>query len=377
MRHILTLFVVFLSTAFSLAAREVPVQKTCPNGLQIVTLKLDNVQGALSLRLLFKTPAKNEFLFSLDEEICDPTSIQKFITYAAKKLPAKCKEIVPSEIAVVAVGDFDAHEVIEHMANELGSISLKIQKEDNQPIVWEHIPGLQGIAIHLSYLPSIPPLEMKEDLEAAWANLILDQLCQKRQALYAQEHHFSWVVPVIERAVLPAKGYIWADTKSVRDVQTLLMNIDLELSRMRTEGVSEEEVEEIKNEFLQILHAFNDHRQDPKMSTAFLCEQIFSGWYWLSDESFLAHSFSIVKNLNAEELKECVRDFFSSENRHAAILLHSENPIAPAAFYVASEDLSFQKVQSSALENYLSLPMTLDQKEDTYDIVHALGTKKK
>lgn len=359
----------------TLCAKKEPVRKTLSNGIQVVVQELDGEKKSAALRMLMKTAAKNDFLSAYDSKEDDEDEMAAFFLHCADKLSVACEDVQPEEVALVAVSSLPSDVILQRVEEQLGELPVQLHKGVRNPIAVERIPGLTGVAVHVSYLPHIPALKTHEDLQVAWKLVMLEQLGQNEQKTYALAHHCDWVTP--ERHVLlPQRGYIWRKDAESTAVETLLPEVYTAMARVRNVGVSESEFLEMKQQLLERLYTFCDQRKDPRVLLSYLCEQVFAGWNWLADESFLTASISIVEETSLDELKEFVPDFFSVERSKVAILL-PKGDFLSTAILDANDELQVRPVDAlpSPLEFYLGLPMSAQQQQDTYDIIETMAKK--
>jgi hypothetical protein len=222
----------------------------------------------------------------------------------------------PSEMAVIAVGDFRAGDVKDLIEKHFADVAFTQKTpacETSSAIQIGHDEALSKVALSVSY-PSIrSSMGTYGDLKESWKLLLLQELFQQRMELCSRGLDEIWVHPH-PRFFYPVDGYaLTAEERSENLLSLLLWQVEV----IRSEGFSEEEFYQAKRKLLNQLQYLSFNVSEP--SDAFLAsyygDQFLLGDACLCSQYFFEASFAIVQSAQLSDLTACLDEFLFDDNR--------------------------------------------------------------
>lgn len=341
------LFVLGLSALISpIVAQELPMDDPVPIEKRVQIRRLSNgvksyVQshpiptGCCSLRVVLKTPMYGEEQLSFDGVLDSEEKIDHFFAFCEKKiLKIATKEENfsnarafsssvfsslytdrPTEVAVIAVGDFDEMAMQGWIDKYFGGLVLgELDLDASASAI--HIGQDETISkglLSLFYRNLRRPIVTYEDLKESWKYLLLQELFQKRMERCSRGIEEAWVHPH-PRFFYPVSGYAFV---SEEEMENLLSFLLWQVEIVRNDGFFEDEFYIAKNQLVNQLQylASNVSRPDDIFLASYYVDQFLLGDSCLSYDRFLEASASLVEQIQVGDLFPCLEPFFLDDRR--------------------------------------------------------------
>jgi hypothetical protein len=293
--------------------------------------------------IICKSPCEN-VQYSFDGKLDSCDTLEQFFTYCKQKalksafgneqllhspssLPCDFPSLDrPSEIAVIAVGDFQVQEMKSLIEKHFSKVILEEREEyrdGSSGIQVGYDAELPKVAVGVCYPSTCKSVNTYKDLKECWKLLMLQELFQQRMERCSREFEEIWVHPH-PRFFYPVKGYSLASEESLENLLCCLL---WQVEMIRNGGFFEDEFCATKRKTLNQLQylSCNAIQPDDAFLASYYADQFFLADKCLKHQNFLDASVNLVQQIHSEDLLPYLPSFLLDENRQIQLVYPMPN----------------------------------------------------
>jgi hypothetical protein len=320
----------------------IPLEKkvqvtTLSNGVKTYVQSNPLPANCCSLRVVLKTETHEEEQFSFEGSLDSEEKLDHFFTFCKKKISNtltkrekfsdscafSCSDLPlsspPQEMAVIAVGDFDAAMMQSRIAAHFDNCTLSKNKEGSESSI--RIAKNENISkgiLNLFYPNKSHLIVSYQDLKESWKYLLLQELFQQRMEYGLRGMEEAWVHPY-RRFFHPVSGYAFVSEDKMENLLSFLL---WQAEAIRNNGFFEDEFYVTKTKLVNQLQylSFNATEPDDSFLASYYADQFLLGEQCLDSQCFLEASASLVQEMQSEEIFPCLEPFFLDSNRYIQVV---------------------------------------------------------
>lgn len=313
--------------------------KLLPNGVKTYIQEHGNPLRQGSFRVIMKKAHSEGELYRYDGVTDSMESIERFFDYCKEKasngsavlegldvarpnLPFLNKGN-PSEIAVVAVGDFPSGEMQNIIEKHFGVLNLVSElnpssSEDASIMIGIDPEMVVNAAVSLGYFIEKRRARTYRDLKEVWKSILLKDLFQQRLEICSRSLDKVWVHPY-PRFFYPISGYSIVPEEFSENMLSYFL---FQAETLRIEGFCEEEFQRVKHRTLSQLHYLASCAESPENGflASYFADQFLLGDSCPSVKGFMDGSVDVVSGIQWQELLASVESFLlEKKNRYIQV----------------------------------------------------------
>lgn len=320
-RSLLTLGLCLIS--HSLIALEIQqadhVHKTSlPNGIKVYIEDHPSADLWGSFKVVFKHPSLNHTLYSFDSQKTEWDSLEDFFLTCAEKAQQSTDSAFalhqepPVDIAVIAVGDFSAPQMLDLIEEQFSQITLN-KTPSNESICIDYSDALHQVAMNVTLPNLYPPIQTSAHLKECWKSLLLQELFQQRFEECIRSLNETWIHPHPQN-FYPITGIALVSENAAENTLAFLL---WHLQMLKEQGFYADSFNASKRQLLHKLHYLtsNANTPDPTFLSSYYKDQFLLGDYCYNHQDFLSASLKSIEEIQLEDLLPLLTPFLETPDR--------------------------------------------------------------
>jgi hypothetical protein len=353
-----------------------------PNGIKTYIQEHDIPPQCGSFRVIMRRPLSENELYCFDCTIESLEGVEQFFNHcqemAAADLVEEAKafedihfrssdlpsidKFSPQEMAVIAVGDFQAREMqnlIKKHFNHLSLSSETIDPEERSIQIGVNA-GINQAALSLAYPIKRRSVQTYEDLNEVWKVLLLQDLFQHRLERCTRGINEIWVHPH-SRFFFPVSGYSLVPPE---DCENLLTFFLWQEEAIRSDGFFEDEFYITKRNLLNQLQylASRAALPDDAFLASYFADQFLLTDHCSAHQSFMDASAEFIEKMELQDLIPYIDSFLLEENRAIQVAY----PTPDQSQFLTKEQIEQMVERISTFASFFRDSEILED-EDDYD----------
>lgn len=286
-----------------------------PNGIKTFIRENAFPPKSVSLRVILKKDSGEDVHYSWDSTMDYPDLFEQFFQDCHEKTFSKQK---PRDMAVVAVGDFIAEDMLGLVEKHFGNIQLMKDTQDPSSVYIDYNAGLAKVALGVFYPSKRGCVQTYRDIQKALKHVLLQDLFQQRLERCTKEMNQAWVHPH-PRFIYPVQGYMYVPEEMMENHLAFLL---AQAESACKQGFFEEEFTLAKGKMidqLQYLSAMANEPDDAFLAS-YYADQFLLGDNCMNCQSFLDAAAEFAPNIQSTDLFEEMGDIFHDNKRKIQVV---------------------------------------------------------
>jgi hypothetical protein len=383
------ILICFLCWSCCLSAVAIPIDEdlsisSLDNGIELWLKPFALPNQEISCRVIAKNPLEAvPQIFSLNCPMDDlEDELPSFVDDCKEKIinESQCK------MAVIAVGDFEAPNLVESLNAAFEVFSQRRIGSEARMISVSPSAENDMVYLSLTYPTAFQEIKTDQDLKKLWALYLLQSAIEERFKKTIKDADGQWISASQAKYLLPYANTVAKGRQVMGDEpKKMLSALLLVMNEVKSNGFSEQELSDAKARLQKNLVNFYQKNPTSSVLADYLASHCAFGAGHPDYSIFMDLSFKAISKIERAEVADLIGVYFKDASRRVEMAVP---PSINVTEYSIKEVLDTNKtdhlvltlkenVNNSgadiALELYRKLSMTEEEERILYQIIDALG----